>query len=92
MSKKTSPRRVPGVIKVSPLIANYVQALAPVGSSLAGAQTVPGTRRVRLVSRTWQGVTVNRYQDGYEIIFSSGRKVEASSPLKLIFKMFRGAK
>lgn len=47
---------------------------------------------VPLVSRTWQGVTVNRYRDGYEIVFSDGRKYQAASPWKLLIQMLRGRK
>lgn len=86
MSKNSSRhRRVAKPIQVSPLVANYVAALSP-QPAVATSSAVP------LVSRTWQGVTVNRYRDGYEIVFSDGRKYQAASPWKLLIQMLRGRK
>lgn len=92
MSKNSSRhRRVAKPIQVSPLVANYVAALSP-QTALATPSAAPAGAAVPLVSRTWQGVTVNRYRDGYEIVFSDGRKYQAASPWKLLIQMLRGRK
>ncbi len=80
-------RRQAAPARVSPLIAGYVAALNP-QQSAATSRTV---QRTLLLSKTWHGVTVNRYADGYEIIFSDGRRISAASPWALVVSMFKGA-
>ncbi|KVP65562.1 hypothetical protein WJ96_04130 [Burkholderia ubonensis] len=87
MSKSSSrTRRAARPLRVSPLIAQYVPALAT-GSP---ATLAPQTTRNLLVSKTWFGVTVNRYQNGYEIIFADGRKLSSGTPWGLLVQMFKG--
>lgn len=93
MSKTSSRhRRVAKPLQVSPLVARYVASLAPQAAIAAGPAVPVNGTPAPLVSKTWQGVTVNRYVDSYEIIFSDGRKYQAASPWKLLIQMLRGRK
>ncbi|KVP16806.1 hypothetical protein [Burkholderia ubonensis] len=90
MSKSSSrARRAAGPLRVSPLISQYVPALraaAPVSTPAVAALPV----RNVLISKSLFGVTVNRYRDGYEILYADGRKIAARSPWGLFAQMFKG--
>jgi hypothetical protein len=82
MSKQPSrARRAAKPVRASPLISMYVPSLQP------GAHA----SRQLLVSKTVVGVTLNRYRDSCEIVYSDGRKVTAAGMWGLLFKMLRGA-
>ncbi len=93
MSKNANRKRQAKPVRVSPLIAGYVQSLAPASATSSGAQPstpLHAARRELLLSKAWRGVTVNRYRDGCELVFADGRSVQAPTALKLLWRLVSG--
>jgi hypothetical protein len=90
MSKSSQHARAAKPVRVSPLLTRYVPTLAV---APAGAAIVASPARTPLISKTMFGMTLNRFRDGLELVYSDGRKITDSSPWGLVAKMFRrGAK
>jgi hypothetical protein len=87
MSKSSSHSRVAKPVRVSPLLMQYVPALAEAPASVAKASSPV---RTPLRSKSMFGMTVNRFRDGMELVYSDGRKITDRSHWGLLFKMFRG--
>jgi hypothetical protein len=89
MSNSSSRARVAKPVRVAPLLTRYVPVLAMAATGSNGAPPVRSPVRSPLVTKTMFGVTVNRFRDGVELVYSDGRKITASSPLGLLVQMFR---
>jgi len=88
MSKSSSRSRVARPVRVSPLLTHYVPTLsaAPAGTAAAVSHSPV---RAPLISKSIFGVTVTRFRDGVELVYSNGRKITAGSPLGLLVQLFR---
>jgi len=86
MSKSSSRGRAAKPVRVSPLLTQYVPtlAIAPAAAAVASSPV-----RTPLISKTMFGMTVRRFRDGFELVYSDGRKITDSSPWGLLVKMFR---
>ena len=85
MSKSTSrASRAAKPIRVSPLISMYVPSLQP------GAAPPAQPPRQVLLRKAMFGITLTRYADGCELVYSDGRKLAASGPWGLLREIFRG--
>jgi hypothetical protein len=89
MSKSSPRARVVKPVRVSPLLTRYIPTLAVVPSD-AAASAVASPVRTPLISKTMFGMTLNRFRDGLELVYSDGRKLTDRSPWGLLVKMFRG--
>lgn len=81
-------RRTAKAIRVPAMLARYVPAMQTAG----GPAARPGAREP-LLTRTWRGITLNRYVDSCELVYADGRKVSARGRFGLLAKaLFGGAK
>lgn len=78
--------------RLSPLAAALIQSLGPTGEASPAQKPLQAPPRKLLLRRAWRGVTVSRYADGLEIVFSDGRKLAAASVWKLLLAMVQQRK
>lgn len=87
-SAPTASAYKPPPVRLSPLTAALIQSLEPAREpGTQPPKVLQAEKRQPLLSRTWRGVTVNRFTDGVEICFADGRKLAARSVWQLLRAM-----
>ena len=88
MSKTSSRRRVGRPLRAVPRVSHHHLLASIAGSSRTSAEH-PVTRKL-LITKTVMGMTVNRYQDGYEVIQADGRTFTAPTAWGIFVQMLKG--
>ncbi|KWA83898.1 hypothetical protein WL29_21265 [Burkholderia ubonensis] len=88
MSKTSSRRRVGRPLRAVPRVSHH-HPLATAAVPAITSTEHPGTRKL-LITKTVMGMTVNRYQDGYEVIEADGRTFTAPTAWGIFVAMLKG--